>query len=312
MSIERFIDYLQFTANIQESECFGDNYEKAPPIAFYQRGYRDENSTRIYFGNPKNPLLSLVVMSGASLQAYRNNSYKDTDVLEWCISRSGRFSRLDLAVTEWAVDNKKIILLGDVERWFKQGLIKSPLVKSGAKLITALNQELENTPETLYIGDFGKRAKKGIFRAYDKGIQMDLEPYLGTRLELELKRDKAHHAAMRIAKSGDIAGNFRASFDVQDDDFNRVMEAPAIVVQRGKAKPKQELEDEQAKRWDWLIKQVSPALRTAIEKDKSLGYADERLTQFLIASGLTGEMIKAVNHYVMTKSMGLIDTVNKT
>ena len=305
MTIERFLDYIQFTANIAEEECRSSAYEPCYPIQFYQRGYRDENSTRIYYGNTKNPSLALVVMSGKALQAYRDDSYKDQDILAWCIERNAKFSRLDLAVTEWAVDGKKIVQVKDIQEWFRSGLVTSPLAKWGGKMIEGVKVGLENTQETFYIGDPKKRAKRGIFRAYDKGVEMDLEPYLGTRLELELKRDKAHSNALRIAKTGDISGNFRASFDINHSEFDRIMQAEAVTIVRGKGKPKQELEDEMKKKWDWLIEQVAPALKSAIQKDKELGYGDKRLSQFIIEAGLAQEMTDAVMSYVKTRIQSL-------
>lgn len=313
--IERSIDYIQLTMDISEIQCIELKLDTIPPIRFYDRGYRDGNDFRIYFGKGKNSK-ALLIASGEPLQNMRERGYQDQQILNWALEHDAKFSRLDLAVTESMEESlTKIVTIKDVIQWLKQGLITSPLLgASSSKGIFSIQSE-QDTAETLYIGDMQKRGKRGIFRAYDKGIELSLPPELKTRLELELKREKAHVNAKRIAETGDIAGNFRASFDVRHEEFERLMQAPAVVPVRGKQQKNREAREEQNKRWDWLINQVAPALRSAIAEDEKLGIGDARLTQFLIASGLTEEMIKASNIVAENKYKdklyrnGLIDNV---
>jgi len=315
--IERTIDYLQFTGHIEEYQCIEQNYEPVRPVQFYQRGYRDAYGFRIFFGNQNIKAKSaLLIASGEPLQNMREMGYTDQHILNWALSVKGKVSRLDLAVTESMEENlTKIVTVKDIVQWLRDGLILSPLLGDTSKLISSLSVNEIAVNETLYIGDMKKRAKRGIFRAYDKGIELSLSPELKTRIELELKREKAHVNARRIAETGDIAGNFRASFDVKHEEFERLMQAQAVNVYANRGRKKKEQNEELDKRWDWLIGQVAPALAKAIRDDKELGYGDRRLTQFLIKSGLSKEMSEASNIVADNKykqkllQNGLIDTV---
>lgn len=312
MSVERFIDYMQFSAYMEETKCKDKQYEVVAPVRFYKRGYRDKWGIRYYFGAPRGNK-ALVIVSGEPMENLRSLR-NDYEIINWALEADAKFSRLDLAVTEWNTFDG-LIQLEDIEKWYAEGLISSNLCVGGLKEISRIHEKGKRVRETLYIGEIEKRAKKGIFRAYDKGIELNIGQYMATRLELELKRDKAHSTALRLAKTNDIAGNFRAHFDVRHKDFNRLMDADAVRTKRGKAKVKIEENEEQNKRWDWLINQVAPALRSAIKKDLELGLGDKRLTQFLIEAGLTEEMIKATNIVADNKYKdklyrnGLIDNV---
>lgn len=291
MAIERFIDYMQFSAYFQESAAITAGYDRVAAVRFYKRGYRDKMGIRYYF-EPVRGKKCLVIAAGEAMENLRSLR-NDYEILNWAIEAGAKFSRIDLAVTEWNT-MQGLFMVDDAVSWYKKGLIESPLVERGAKLVTAINIEIENTPETLYIGSLENRAKRGICRVYDKGVQLKLGEYMATRIELELKREKAHAAALRIAQSNDIAGNFRAYFNVRHKEFERIMDADAVSTRRGKAKEKIEERDELAKRWDWLINQVAPALGQAIKKDRELGYGSARLGKFLNASGLGDEMLKEV------------------
>lgn len=222
-----------------------------------------------------------------NLRSLRN----DREILGWAIDAGARFSRIDLAVTEWNTF-EGLVTLEDIKCWYKKGLVQSSLCNGGVKEIISLLQQGEDTQETLYIGDMQKRAKRGIFRAYDKGIELNIGQYMATRLELELKRDKANYAAHRIAETNDIAGNFRAYFDVKHRDFDRLMDAEAVSTKRGKAKMRVEENEEAMRRWEWLINQVAPALKKAIKHDRELGKNDAHLISFLKEAGLLQEMIE--------------------
>jgi len=292
MAVERFIDYMQFSAYFQESNAIQGGFEPVNPIAFYKRGYRDKYGIRYYF-EPAKGKKCLVIASGQAMENLRSLR-NDYEILLWGIDAGAKFSRIDLAVTEWNTFDG-LFTVRDVQRWITEDLVESTLLAGGSKLVGSIRKRGEFIPETLYVGDMEKRGKRGIFRAYDKGIQLNLGEYMATRVELELKRDKAHVTAVRISKTNDIAGNFRASFNVRSKDFERLMDADAVKTSRGKAMEKQEENEKLSKRWEWLIAQVAPALREAIELDRKFGLGDTRMNSFIQASGLGDEMSKEVN-----------------
>jgi DNA-binding transcriptional regulator YhcF (GntR family) len=186
--------------------------------------------------------------------------------------------------------------LEDVEKWYTSEAILSNLVAGGMKEIASISVLEGRDAETLYIGDIKKRGDKGIFRAYDKGKELNLGRNLVTRIELELKREKAHNVAKRLASTNDIAGNFRTHFNVKAQDFERLMDADAVPAVRGKNLVKQAENEALDARWDWLIKQVAPSLKEAIKADRAAGRMDDRLISFMAAAGLLDDARKIASH----------------
>lgn len=284
--IERNIDYLVTSLSLSESTVIMKGFRPISPVRFYKRGYVHPMGFRLYFGNP-NSKLAMVVASGETMQSLRNDQYLDAEILDWMLSQGGKISRMDLAVTEYIDD--ELVVLEDVEKWFVSQLIESSLINGGLKQIASVSTLAGTTRETLYIGDISRRGKQGIFRAYDKGIEMGIGSEIVTRIELELKRDKAHNVAKRLAQSNDIAGNFRTHFNVRSQDFERLMDADAVPAVRGINQVKQAEEDEINKRWDWLLNQVAPALKQALLDERKRGNGDTRLIQFMQASGILAD-----------------------
>lgn len=296
--IERFIDWMQFSSKkMNEASCIELGYAPCNAIRNYARGYIAPHGYRIFFSNnPKNT--PLLIAGGAIMQNFRDYEISDSKVLAWAFEMDAKFSRLDLAVTESVTEfEPDIFTMEDVKRWIRNKLIESPLVAGGQKGIVDFapkdDSETENI-ETIYVGDMSQRGKKGIFRAYDKGLQ--LEGYaanLISRIELEIKREQAHVTAKKLNENYNIAGNFRARFEVKDHQFERIMEAPAIELRRGKGVKNKDENEALDKRWIWLIEQVAPALKSSIAENRKLGRGDAELNKFLVASGLTKETIEA-------------------
>lgn len=284
--IERNIDYLVTSLSLSESTVIMKGFRPISPVRFYKRGYVHPMGFRLYFGNP-NSKLAMVVASGETMQSLRNDQYLDAEILDWMLSQGGKISRMDLAVTEYLEDD--FVTVEDVRTWYEQGLVDSSLVGIAATEISTVSVGGGSQVETLYIGRMSERGRKGIFRAYDKGIEMGIGSEIVTRIELELKRDKAHNVAKRLAQSNDIAGNFRTHFNVRSQDFERLMDADAVPAIRGVNQVKQAEEDEIAKRWDWLLNQVAPALKQAISDERKRGNGDTRLIQFMQASGILSD-----------------------
>lgn len=282
--IERFIDYMQFSARFNERICIEKNYSIVPPVAWYKRGYRNDWGFRLYFGNVKAPNLAFVVASGDTIQNLRNTGKTDAEIISWALEVDAKFTRIDLAVTEWI--DESLVTVEDVISWYTKGLCESALAGFAGKIISSVRAGGETEQETFYIGNMKRRSSTGIFRAYDKGIELNIGKYLATRLELEDRGDKAHNTAKRIEKTGDIAGNFRARFNVRSEDFNRLMDADAVDTSRGVGRKNLEEEQENDKRWIWLMNQVAPAMREAISNDLKQGKGIHRAQVFALKSGM--------------------------
>ena len=291
--IERFVDYLQTSLWLEESAVIMKGLKPIHPIAFYKRGYLMTNGFRVYFGNP-NSKKAMAIASGETMQSLRNGLKTDAEIIGWALSEGGEISRLDLAVTEWIEED--LFTLEDVKSWYMQGVITSTLVDGGAKEISTVTVGGGNQVETLYIGHMQKRGRKGIFRAYDKGVEMGLGSEIATRIEIELKREKAHSVAKRLAESNDVAGNFRTHFNVKSKDFERLMDADIVPAVRGKNLVKEEESEEIKRRWDWLLNQVAPSLKQAILDERKAGRGEARIIAFMQASGILSDATKISTH----------------
>jgi len=281
--IERYIDYMQYSAIKPERDCA--DMDSTTPLRFYNRGYRDGVGVRYYYGNHNSKVKkTLVVASGEALETLHSQGLSDEYIIGTAMENNASFSRIDLAVTEWV--EKDLVSLWDVENWFKYGLIQSTLVDGGVKKISSVTDGGENTPETIYIGAMQKRGRLGIFRAYDKGLEEGLGGGYATRLELELRSKKAHDVAENIAYRNDFSGSFRQHFNVYAGNFDRLMDAPISEPIKRKRGVAREKDVEMDKRWAWLMQQVAPALRDAIAYDEKSGRGRDRAFNFAVKAGL--------------------------
>lgn len=285
--IERNVDYLQMNVHLTETSLYRAGILPVPPVRFYKRGFSDEIGVRYYYGNPKSNK-ALIVLSGQALETARGRVLSDSDILERYLSMGATCTRIDLAVTDY-IEND-FCTVDDVKSWVRLGRVTSTWVGQGAVSLSKMTEDFSDRLETFYVGNMAQRGKKGIFRAYDKGIQSGLDESIITRLEAEIRSDKANSVAKRLAKDGDIAGNFRASFDARSEQFERLMDAPAIVPVRGLGQAKIDESERMMKRWDWLINQVAPALDEAVKWEKKNNPQTPQLMKFLVEAGLMDEV----------------------
>jgi len=165
-------------------------------------------------------------------------------------------------------------------------------VSGGAKFISGYDEDLKPQTQTFYVGDMKGRGKKGIFRAYDKSLDLGIGNEIITRIELELRGSNAHQTAKRLAQTDDISGNFRAKFNVDSTDFERLMDSPAVKIQRGLGLKKRDDEEKMERRWEWLINQVAPSLKEAREYEMKEHGNNLKMYQFLRSSGLNFDSAK--------------------
>lgn len=284
--IEANIDYLQYSADYLESNYKNKDWQLLEGNRFYTHCYKSEWGERVYFGNVNRKATGcLVVLSGEPLYNLGVMGFDTVDYLRKELKRGAKVSRLDIAFTEFVED--ELIRVDDFEEWFKQKKITSNHANYGAKKIEEIKEE--NTVETLYIGDIKKRGKRGIFRAYDKGIEWGLGEYMITRLELEERGENAHNSAKRIADGKSLADVFRTRFSVDAKEFDRVVNGKALSLTRGKAIMKVEEKEKRDKRWDWLIEQVAPSLYDAVQDDAKEENSLDRAYWFLRRIGIGHE-----------------------
>lgn len=276
--IEHNIDYLQCSRMLSENYNRERDHKAINGLRFYSHGYEDQLGVRYYYGNPKSKK-ALVIYSGRALHNHRVVGYDNIETINMLLSVGAKITRLDMCITEYVEDS--LVLVEDIENWFYAGQVKSSLTKYGAKKIVALEEHYQQHTQTLYIGDMKKRGDLGIFRAYDKGFELDLGQFMITRLEYEDRGDKAHTSARRLAQHKNIGSVFKTRLDVENEVFEKLCDSPSIDMSRGQAIDDGGKEEKSNRRWEWLMSQVAPALRKAIAEDQETGLGNTRLKRFL-------------------------------
>lgn len=270
MLSEIFIDYLQYSI---DERYIPSGVWKISPVQNYKAGYKDTTGIRYYVGNALTKK-ALVVMSGEPLIQTRNDGLTDSETIRLALERGGIISRIDMTCDIYLSDN--FLLPTDFVNFWRQGKVVSKHAEHEPKFIGSVTQS-GNEIETLNFGGGDRRAKHGMVRVYDKGLDLGLERFLITRIEVEDKRKYAQKSAERILDYG-IAPTLKTRFDVMDDTFNEALGTSVAPTHRGIAKLHEV--DEITRRWDWLFNQVAPSLGVAAKHDADNGRFD-RFEEFI-------------------------------
>lgn len=257
------IDYLQYTLpTLPHQE---DELTEVSKLANYKYGFKvSECGTRYYTGHNKSEKV-LVVESGDTVRWWRRHE-DERQRISRLLDQGATFSRVDIAVDAMCMPPYVIPTAKMVADWCEDGLIVSSHAAYGAKTVY---DATTRTHETCYVGDKKNRGKKGIFRAYDKGIESGKIDNHWMRYELELKRDNAKMATTRYLDY-DLESIFRAKFDIRHDIWQSIFDSEPLDVSRGDNITRDKSLDS-AKRWAWLIEQVAPALGRSIAIDVAGG-----------------------------------------
>lgn len=291
MMHELYVDYLQCSHLYREQSCREQGHKEISGTKFYSRGYEDELGRRRYFGNP-NSKKCLAVYSGRAMHNMRLAGWGDELIISNLLDVGASVSRIDFAITDY-IEND-LITPDDVRQSYQDGEITGTLANYGGKVI--LGQDVGATPnvETFYIGDPKRRGKSGIFRAYDKGIELDIEQFLITRLELEERGENAHNSAKRLASGAKISQLIESRLKFKNKQFERFFDSEPIDISRGEKIVTDGSDEMNDRRWIWLCKQVAPAIRKAIAHDRKRGLGDKRLVQFLEMCGIVAMDEKSI------------------
>lgn len=261
-----------------------EHHDWLPPEPTRGGNYRmqhrcHETGAIAQFGNPNTEKFH-VVLSGQSCAAL---PIPPEEYIEIELSRGSEFTRLDLAVTQY-IDEDGLITVPQVLNWYRRGKVVSRWNDAGAQTVRRdwIGDEKPSVPElqTTYIGAWEKRAKKGIFRVYDKGREMDLSQFLITRFEVEDKRKHAQSSARAIAAGHTIGEVFTGRFNVLDEQWQAMVQAKPSDFMTGKSKGDTKGSG-YAEKWAWLEKQVAPALGRLIAEDQILGDGDINYRNFM-------------------------------
>lgn len=264
---ETKIDYLVYnSAILPQSDIF---IVARSPLRNYDKVLVLMNGVKAHTGHNNSDKYH-IVCTGTTLD-YLRETKTDHEIIDTVITNNGRISRLDIAVTQY-LDEDGLITLDDFVQACKDYEIVSKHAKYGVK---SVHNAYNDSHETCYVGDRKNRGKRGIFRAYDKGLEMNLESYLISRFELEEKRDAAIVSARRIADGNSLDSVLKSRFDLpQWEAWQQLLDAPSISVSRGKAVADHEQEAQQeasAKKWHWLLGTIAPIIGKQLAEDTLIG-----------------------------------------
>lgn len=253
------IDYLQYsTDEVQHTYGSHPRIERSPN-KFYKYALIYESGVMVLSGNP-NSNKELCILSGKCCDVFRSDL---KDIVTHELEHGAKFSRVDLCVTidgKQALDNFKLALS-------KREIVSKRLDILASKTIS----DIDDKPETIYVGNLKKRGRKGIFRAYNKGIELGLGFDL-SRFELECKGAIANNNIKRWVKGTSIGNMIRAGVDLPKhqwwiDIMGEETTLPQVIDD---AINKMDINDHD-RRWLWLMKQVAPALGKHIAEAEHIG-----------------------------------------
>jgi DNA relaxase NicK len=244
MQVSKSIDYMQFSSKHKPDASAGRWKLKPSYVTNYKVMYVYDNGVTAHSGHNKSDKF-LMIYHGEQCEQIPDTKLFITNQ----IKNGATFSRLDLCVT--VADG---ITVDDFRQWVADKKVSGSLFETGCK--TILNDKT-TLAETTYIGDMATRAKKGIFRAYNKGVQLNLDDLKLARFELEERKQRAQISAKRYADGYDIGDLIRQRVDVDNDQWRDVMGTKSDVLKRYKVEHVQESHDST---WKWLIEVVAKTL----------------------------------------------------
>lgn len=251
--IEFKIDYIQFSgrAKVKASLVSGHGFDFKSNNRFYGSMRKYENGLVVYSGNP-NTDKQLFVLSGKACDAIGVRP----DTLDRFEQFEPEYSRIDLAMTTDRDVLTKI--MKDKDK------VKSKMFPDGMVIA-----DLEYTPQTIYFGDLKKRARKGIVRCYDKGLQLGLSE-MWHRIEIEYRQKHAKTAVKRILNGSSIQSVMNSKWMIEADWYTEMMGDEVSTTRFTQDEHESELTDIERKML-WIEKQVLPSLQYIIDYDRANG-----------------------------------------
>lgn len=197
--VSKYVDYLTATSHDAKLAPFSTKlYQKITPINHAYDFAEMHISGMIHMWHSRNKKLGHhYVLSGKPLAWVRENMMTDTELVSEFM-KFADVSRIDIAVTSMPDDGSEHELQPHkIMEMCRDGKLVSRL--KPAKEIA----ENGNT-ETKYIGNPRKRRR--LFRAYDKGVQLDLDEYKRREIRYELETGMNANVIARMLIAGNDIG----------------------------------------------------------------------------------------------------------
>lgn len=191
-----------------------------------------------------------IQFTGRALKTLADGGIPALQMVRWCNKEQGSFSRLDLAIDcyDEIIDIPSLVQGKRVEK--EPGNARSWRVVRG-----------HDGGCTGYVGS---RSSEKFLRVYDKAVETGQLERPWTRFELELKGDTAKAAGHDLNSMDEkdvgayTAGLIKASFNPENEQFQRIMSAPSVHL------PTKEKTDDTT--LNWLLETVSKTVARTIAR----------------------------------------------
>jgi len=269
--VNKKIDYLVFrTENVDFTKDYYITKEEGySPIKMYDKMQVYDCGMVVHSPINRTFAHSYVVCSGDALENMRLN-HTDVSLLKMLQYSKPQYSRIDLAVTSWRDDGLMHELIPHViaqlanAGWLDSRLAVDNHVAKPDLLV-----------ETAYIGS--RKSRNRLFRAYDKGVEMDLDRHKIVRYELQTNKNP-NKVVKSVREGADIGALIRTYVDFpQIPLWCKIMgntvhsvhhDEPLAMDERTKRLNKN------ASRWQWLIDSCAKTVATAMAEDFQLRFVD--------------------------------------
>jgi len=277
------IDYMQFSTDLPASNKQREHTLKKSFMNNYKTMRVFESGLTSHHGHNKSDLW-LNIATGSVCDKIENHR----EFIKNILKLHGKFSRIDFCCT---VENG--CSMNDFREWCENKEVSGPLSDTGIKSI--VNDDTQKA-ETTYVGDLKKRSKRGIFRAYDKGIELGIEDAKLTRFELEERKHRANTTARRFAYGMHIGDIIRQRVDVDNDIWRGIMGAKSSKLTRYAT---EETNEEVDTTWHWLIDTCAKTLGKKMALDQWNGKANVNYDLFMkqVEKSYNGQKRSIVTEY---------------
>lgn len=258
------IDYMQFSTKYKMTAMlFESDFKRSFMQNFSYMVEDNETGLTCHFGHNLYPDTHTYVATGSTCDEIFS-SMDEREYIGELIENGAKFTRLDFAMTMYQ-DWYDFISVSDFVNAVSSGLMVSKAYSKSKAIVDII----DNRPETAYVGDIKKRADKGIFRCYDKGIETGIVENFVTRFELEERKEKAHTSAKRFVNGASHEQIIKSRIDFPKwDAWQSLVGDENISVGRGIASSrKDDSVSRLDNRWNWLIEKVAPSIAKSIYED---------------------------------------------
>lgn len=259
------VDYLTWTKTIPNwffaEKVFGET--KSPNKNYTHAEI--SNTGILHLWNVRNPdMKHHYIASGEVLANLRNAGHDEKEIVSWCLENA-HIGRIDIAVTSQRDDDKPHGFNPHHLAWaVRDGRLKS-------KMKPAKDIVSEMKTETKYIGN--RKSRKRLFRAYDKGLDLDLEQFKLIRYELET-RQGTKTIAREVVKGTPYNTIIKRYVDFPDVAvWQEIMSTEIAQIKQiePSSTPLEKMKEKSASRWNWLMRSIVPVIGKALDHDDKLG-----------------------------------------